>query len=280
MSILYIQHIIADVAWIGQKILLTLKDPADPLISTPFIVTSYIRVCCVYMGLSILPMLVTERYFATVLSVDYEKKSRGFIFWILLGLLMSFGATGAYTFHQCKQLWSEGLRAITDWNLGEGWPESKRTWGFSWNLLLLWTPKYVISHSFPWISMSAVLRHISGRYNLGFWLFRPSLPFCQFQSNITSPTYHLLNTRSCEPSRRIKPSKLCLLLLHQLPWPSRQYRPAPHQQKGAPPMQAVLSKRPFPNRREHKSVPTGQLHCALHGRFQCHHLPHNSSWQL
>ncbi|CAI2353712.1 unnamed protein product [Caenorhabditis sp. 36 PRJEB53466] len=91
---------IADVAWIGQRVLLTLPDYQDPFDSRLFIVFSYIRVCCVFQGLLILPILVLERYFATIWFSDYESTSRTYISVLLVGLLTVVGNAAAYTFHE------------------------------------------------------------------------------------------------------------------------------------------------------------------------------------
>uniref|UniRef100_A0A1I7SZP4 Serpentine receptor class gamma n=1 Tax=Caenorhabditis tropicalis TaxID=1561998 RepID=A0A1I7SZP4_9PELO len=100
MSILYIQHIIADFGWIGQRILLVREDYIDPFESPTFIYLSHIRAFCLFLGLSILPCLIIERFYATFHISDYESKRRGHIFFILLIILIIIGIITSYTYHK------------------------------------------------------------------------------------------------------------------------------------------------------------------------------------
>ncbi|PIC25979.1 hypothetical protein B9Z55_018703 [Caenorhabditis nigoni] len=100
MSILYIQHIVADCAWIGQRVLLIQDSFTDPFESDLFIRLSYIRAFCLFLGLSILPCLIIERIYATIHISDYESKLRAHIFYTLLCLLTIIGSITSYTYHK------------------------------------------------------------------------------------------------------------------------------------------------------------------------------------
>ncbi|EGT42706.1 hypothetical protein CAEBREN_09644 [Caenorhabditis brenneri] len=100
MSILYVQHIIADIGWIGQRVLLVMEDYTDPFDSEPYIYLSKIRAFCLFLGLSILPCLIMERFYATCHLTDYESKRRVHIFYVLLALLIVIGIITSYTYHE------------------------------------------------------------------------------------------------------------------------------------------------------------------------------------
>ncbi|CAL2042462.1 unnamed protein product [Caenorhabditis brenneri] len=100
MSILYVQHIIADIGWIGQRVLLVMENYTDPFDSETYIYLSKIRAFCLFLGLSILPCLIMERFYATCHLTDYESKRRVHIFYVLLALLIVIGIITSYTYHE------------------------------------------------------------------------------------------------------------------------------------------------------------------------------------
>ncbi|CAI5453642.1 unnamed protein product [Caenorhabditis angaria] len=100
MSILYIQHCIADIAWIIDRSILISQHPDDHQVLMK--ICSYVRVICIFQGLLVLPILIIERCFATIYISDYESTKRLYISYSLVGSLFCFGCIASIGFHECK----------------------------------------------------------------------------------------------------------------------------------------------------------------------------------
>ncbi|KAF1751890.1 hypothetical protein GCK72_018444 [Caenorhabditis remanei] len=118
MSILYIQHIVADIGWIGQRVLLVKNNFIDPFDCQIFIYLSYIRAFCLFLGLSILPCLIIERFYATLRLSDYESQPRVHIFYNLLFLLIVIGSFTSYSYHKYESSLEIFIFVMTFCSLG------------------------------------------------------------------------------------------------------------------------------------------------------------------
>ncbi|CAI5451745.1 unnamed protein product [Caenorhabditis angaria] len=82
VSVINGQHLVATSAWIFHRLVLLSDDYWKNILIVE--ICSYIRLFClcyVFLGL---PMLIVERYFATLFVKNYEKKTRGYICYLLI----------------------------------------------------------------------------------------------------------------------------------------------------------------------------------------------------